>query len=223
MRELASDRPKHLIPVLGRPFISHLLERLSAAGITRMVLVIGHLKDSWSDFLRSQPYDLTIVDQFESLGEKYGTACPVEAAESAIGQESFLAVNGDNLYSADDLKNLLVDDGYSYVAGLTHDHPERYGVLVTKPDGRLERIAEKPTEYLGDLINTGLYKFTPEVFPIVKGLTLSPRNEYEITDAVSQLAAQDKVRVYHLQHYWRDFGRPEDVSEMEDFLRGQQI
>lgn len=219
MRDLAASIPKHLIPVNGRPFIDHVLERLAVAGVQRMVLVIGHLRAAWDDYLSRQPYDLTVVDQFEVLGEKYGTACPIEAAQSAVGADSFLSVNGDNLYSPNDIRALLAGDNFTYVAGLKHDHPERYGVLVARPDGQLERIVEKPAEFVGDIINTSLYKFTPEVFPIVKQLEKSPRGEYEITDAVSALATQGKVRIHILQEYWRDFGRPEDIPAMEAFLR----
>lgn len=223
MRELATTRPKHLIPVIGRPFISHVLDRLVAAGIQRMILVIGHLREVWTDYLREQPYDLTIVDQCRILGDKYGTSCPIEAAASVLDNESFLAVNGDNLYSPDDIRALLVDDAFTYVAGLKHEHPERYGVLVPRPDGTLERIEEKPAVYVGDLINTSLYKFTPEVLPIVQGLKKSPRGEYEITDAVSALAKQNRVRIHMLREYWKDFGRPEDIAIMEEFIRTHPI
>ncbi len=223
MRELAADRPKHLIPVLGRPFIDHVLERLAGAGIERMILVIGHLREAWSGYLAETKYPLTIVDQFARLGEKYGTACPIEAAESEIGSEGFLAINGDNLYSPDDLRALLINDAFTYVAGLPHEHPERYGVLVRTPNGTLDRIVEKPENPiaagLGNLINTSLYKFTPDVFERVKRLSLSPRGEFELTDAVSKLAAEGKVRVHLLRDYWKDFGRPEDIPEMEAFLR----
>jgi dTDP-glucose pyrophosphorylase len=132
-------------------------------------------------------------------------------------------VNGDNLYSPNDIRALLIEDEFTYVAGLKHEHPERYGVLVTQPDGRLARIVEKPTEYVGDLINTSLYKFTSNVFPIVKGLERSPRGEFEITDAVSALASQGQVRVHMLRDYWKDFGRPEDIEVMEEFLKSHPI
>jgi dTDP-glucose pyrophosphorylase len=219
MGELSADQPKQLIEVAGRPFISYLLDNLVHAGAEQIILVVGHKKEAWTSFLSSLPFEITIVDQSVALGEKYGTACPIEAVEPLIGKESFISVNGDNLYSVPDLKRLFTDDGYIYVAGMEHEHPERFGVIIKNDDGLVERIVEKPSDPASNLINTGLYKFTPDIFPIVKNLTPSPRHEYEITDAINQLAAQGKVRLHRLRDYWQDFGRPEDIEVFERFIK----
>src|SRR3989442_1199797 len=42
LRPLTLDRPKHLLPIAGRPMLDHLLDRLGASGITSGVLVTNH-------------------------------------------------------------------------------------------------------------------------------------------------------------------------------------
>ena len=43
LRELSGDTlPKPLYPVLGRPFLDWKLEGLAAAGVTHVLLLVGH-------------------------------------------------------------------------------------------------------------------------------------------------------------------------------------
>ena len=177
---------------------------------------MGTLKKYKDDF------KITLVNQFDILGnDRYGTACPLECTKDLLKGESFLAIYGDNLYAVDDLKRFNIEDDYSYIAGLPHEHPENYGVLAVDKNGFLERVVEKPTQPIGNLINTGLYKFTPEVFKYLDKIGISPRGEYELTDVINLLATQGKVKALDLQGIWLDFGRPEDIKKVEDYLNTQ--
>jgi dTDP-glucose pyrophosphorylase len=101
------------------------------------------------------------------------------------------------------------------------DNPQEYGVFVKRGDF-LEEIIEKPKEFKGNLINTGLYKFTPEIFQKISEVELSPRGEYELTDAINLLAQEKKVKVKELKDYWLDFGKPEDIKKVSDFLEKEK-
>ena len=84
----------------------------------------------------------------------------------------------------------------------------------------LKEIIEKPKEFVGNLINTSLYKFTPAMFEKLPLIGRSPRGEYEITDVISLLAKDGRVKVKILQDNWMDFGRPEDIEKFsEEFLQ----
>ena len=113
-----------------------------------------------------------------------------------------------------------IDDNYSYIAGLPHSHPENYGVLAVDENGLLKRIVEKPKDPVGNLINTGLYKFTPEVFDHLDKIKISPRGEYELTDVINLLAIQGKVKAMDLKGIWLDLGKPEDIVRVEKYLSG---
>jgi len=222
MLHLSQDRPKHLIEVNGRPFLYYVLMNLKEAGFKEFILVIGYKKEMMDEFVKTyqNEFPIKIINQFEILGDKkYGTALPLQCAQDLIGQENFLAIYGDNLYSIDDLKALNIDDEYNYIAGLNHPNPEKYGVLIRDGEDYLEKIIEKPTTYVGNLINTGLYKFTPEIFTKLPLLTLSPRGEYELTDAISLLAKEKKVKIKEIKDFWLDFGKPEDVQTISEFLK----
>ncbi len=221
MLHLTKSRPKHLIKVQKKPFLGYLLDNLLKAGYKEIILVVGYKEELIRQFLKEYGYEATIVNQFEILGGKekiYGTACPLMCIKDIIDKEHFLFVCGDNLYSVADLKAMNIEGEYNYVAGLYHEHPERYGVLVT--DNRfLKKIIEKPKKYVGNLINTGLYKFTPEVFKKLSKIKKSPRGEYEITDVITLLARERKVKIKKIKDYWVDFGSPADIIKFSRFLK----
>jgi len=223
MLELAKDKSKLIIEVSGKPFLYYLLSDLKEVGLTDVVLVVGHHKEKMLAFVDSvkDEFQITVIDQFAEVKEKYGTACPIEAVEQVIVDEQFIALYGDSLYAPQSLKAVNVTDDFIYVGGQEVAHPERYGALVTKGD-LLERILEKPDPEIaqGHLVNVGLYKFTPEIFSAIKQIDVSPRGEYELTDAISILAKAGKVKVIKCD-YWLDFGRPEDVETVSNFLNSK--
>jgi len=221
MLHLTKNKCKHLIKVRKKPFLAYVLDNLKKAGYKEFVLVTGFSGDLMRDFLKEYKYNATVVNQFEILGPKekmYGTACPLMCVKDIVGKEQFLFVNGDNLYSVKDLRAMRIDDDYNYVAALIHENPEKYGVLITD-DGFLKEIIEKPKKYVGDLINVGMYKFTSEVFDQLPKIKKSSRGEYEITDVVSLLAKNRRVKIKKIKEYWKDFGSPSDVIKLSKFLK----
>jgi bifunctional UDP-N-acetylglucosamine pyrophosphorylase/glucosamine-1-phosphate N-acetyltransferase len=221
MLHLTKNKSKHLINVQKKPFLSYLLDNLLKAGYKEIILIVGYKGQKIKDFLKEYNYNshkIKVINQFDILKkEEYGTLCPLKCVKDII-KENFLMVYGDNLYSVGDLKSFNIDDKYNYVAGFIHKHPEKYGVFVSD-NGFLKEIVEKPKKYVGDLINTGLYKFTPEIFDKISQICKSPRGEYELTDAITLLAKERKVKIKRIQDYWLDFGNPGDIMKVSKFLK----
>ena len=219
MLQLSRNKSKHLINVSNKPFLAYLLDNLRRAGYQELILVVGYKAEAMEKFLKDYGYQVKLVNQFEILGEKeYGTLCPLKCVKDIVGEENFLAIYGDNLYSVKDLEAFNIDDNYNYVSGFWHQKPEKYGVLVSD-NGFLKKIVEKPKENMGNLINTGLYKFTPEVFDKILQIKVSPRGEYELTDAINLLAGEHKVKIKEIKDYWLDFGNPADIMKLSQFLK----
>jgi NDP-sugar pyrophosphorylase family protein len=153
--------------------------------------------------------------------ERYGTAIPILAVRKEVGDDEFVSVPGDNLFSVRDLKKFRASDEFTYVAGLAHEDPSRYGVLIYNNDGYLERIIEKPKTDVGsNVINAALMKFTPEIFGALERVQPNKESgEYYLVDALTDLAQEKKVKVQKLEDHWLDFGKPEDVEILSEFLK----
>lgn len=96
MRPLTATRPKPLVEVAGKPLLDHVLDRLHAAGVEKVVVNVHYLADSLEAHLRSkQEMQIVISDERELLLETGGGL--VKAAP-LIDCDPFLAVNSDNFW-----------------------------------------------------------------------------------------------------------------------------
>jgi bifunctional UDP-N-acetylglucosamine pyrophosphorylase/glucosamine-1-phosphate N-acetyltransferase len=102
-----------------------------------------------------------------------------------VTADRVLVLNGDDLYAAADLAALAEKPAGLLVHEV--DEPRKFGIVFTRVDGTLERLVEKPDLTGRQMANIGAYLFPQSALDI--DLPLSPRGEYEITDAVSAVAA----------------------------------
>lgn len=214
MLPLTNDIPKVLININEEPFFCHVLEKLKGF---ELGIVIGYKGDMIKKYVEACDINAEFIEQKELLG----TGHAISQAEKFVGNEDFIVIMGDNLYSENDIKEVSSKQG-SCVAGKESDHPEKYGVLVHEGE-ILKKIVEKPRELVGNLVNTGLYKFTPEIFNVLKQIKKSERGELEVTDAINILAKQGKVKVHKIKDYWIDFGKPEDIETVSKFLKQTKV
>src|SRR6185295_3159722 len=108
MRPLTATKPKPLIEVAGKPLIDHVLDRLRAAGVKKVVVNVHYLADVLEAHLANATtgLDVTISDERDLLLETGGG---LVHAQSMIDSDPFLAINSDNLWidgPADTLKLL---------------------------------------------------------------------------------------------------------------------
>jgi bifunctional UDP-N-acetylglucosamine pyrophosphorylase/glucosamine-1-phosphate N-acetyltransferase len=137
-----SDLPKVLHPVVGRPMLGHVLDRLAEVDVARTVVVIAPGDPAVAAF--AAPHPTVIQDP------PLGTGHAVLAARAALGEFDgrVLIVFGDTpLLSAATMRAMvgaLARPAAPAVAvlGFRPDDPGAYGRLVTGPEGALEAIVE---------------------------------------------------------------------------------
>ena len=108
MRPLTATRPKPLIEVAGKALLDHVLDRLGAAGVKKVVVNVHYLADAVEAHLASRKHGLEVAisDERKLLLETGGG---LVQAEQLIDADPFLAINSDNLWidgPADTLKLL---------------------------------------------------------------------------------------------------------------------
>lgn len=193
--------PKPLLPIRGRPILDWALGALPPV-VDRVLVVVHYLPEQVQTYLQGQKH---FADWATVLQEQpRGTGDAVRACRGQLHSETCLVLNGDDLYGAADLAELV-----RWPAGLlTHevDEPRKYGIAFPRPDGTLDQLVEKPDLDGRRLANAGGYVFPRSIFD--EELTLSPRGEYEITEYVSRLAARQPVRVVPAQ-FWLPIGTEE--------------
>lgn len=201
LRPHTLQTPKPLLPVQGRPILDWTLAALPKE-VDRVLIVVHYLSEKVEEYLRGQKH----FAQWRTVHQETprGTGDAVLACREHVRSERFLVLNGDDLFGAADLAKLA--DSSAGVLCHPVDQPRQFGIAFRKPDGTLERLVEKPDLDGRRLANTGAYVFPREVFDIP--LTLSPRNEYEVTQYVNDLAKQQTVQVVEAT-FWLPIGNVE--------------
>src|SRR5436190_9968889 len=108
MRPLTATKPKPLIEVGGKPLLDHVLEKLRAAGVRKVVVNVHYLADALEAHLASRAHGLEVIISDER-GLLLETGGGLVQAADLIDSDPFLAVNSDNLWvdgPADTLKLL---------------------------------------------------------------------------------------------------------------------
>lgn len=201
LRPHTLQTPKPLLPVQGRPILDWTLGALPTA-VDRVLIVTHYLGEKVEAYLRGQKH----FAQWQTVRQETprGTGDAVRSCREQVRSARFLVLNGDDLFGAADLANLA--DCSAGVLCHPVDQPRQFGIAFRKPDGTLERLVEKPDLDGRRLANTGAYVFPREVFDIP--LTLSPRNEYEVTQYVNDLAKEQTVQVVEAT-FWLPIGNVE--------------
>jgi bifunctional UDP-N-acetylglucosamine pyrophosphorylase/glucosamine-1-phosphate N-acetyltransferase len=201
LRPHTESTPKPLLPVQGRPILDWIIGALPP--VDRLVVVVNYLAEQIEAYLAKQTHVRTWTTVRQA--EPRGTGDALMSCKGAVTSDRVMVLNGDDLIGRADLKKLAAVP----MGILAHPvgTPEDYGILFRHPDGSLSRIVEKPTELTPpQLANIGGYLFPRSVFDL--SLPLSPRGEYEITDAVGMLAATGRFEVVEAG-YWLPIGNVE--------------
>ncbi len=188
-RPLTQTRSKVMLPVGNRPFMEHVINALAENGVHDLYIVVGYQKERVMDYFEDGidfGVNITYLEQNELLG----TAHALGKAEDYI-DEPFLVVNGDNLIDSRAVSELISARGDNVILAALRRHSGDYGVLMVEQE-RVKAIVEKPGRPCSGILNTGAYKFSPEIFQDIHNTPLSERGSYELTETISQMIAEGK-------------------------------
>ena len=99
------------------------------------------------------------------------------------------------------------------------DEDVRKGGAVFIEDGLVTNLIEKPgpDQPTSPYYNAGIYVFSPVIFEYTAELTLSPRGEYELTDAIaSQVRDGLRIEAVELVGDWADVRDPDILRALNE-------
>lgn len=221
MGGLTDMLPKPMLPLAGKPMLEHVLDRLRAAGSRRVLLVVGYRREQIERHFSGYP----LVIDYRVQHSPEGTGHAALLAREFAGDEPFLLTFGDILAEPSDYlaiaSRLAADPSASGAAGVKWVDDPCQGAAVYESAGVVTRLVEKPPAGSSTTHwnSAGLYAFRPVIFDYLVRLKKSPRGEYELTSAVSDLVkAGGRLLLSPMEGAWRDVGKPEDLPEAEKLL-----
>ena len=161
---LTDERPKGLLPVAGVPFIELQFRLLSEVGVEEVVLAVGtDHADVWREYAAGVAAPDVVVSVEET---PLDTAGPVRAIYERL-DDRFLVLNGDVVLEGELARFVAEAPDLPAVLALVEvEDTSAYGVVVTTPDGRVERFIEKPPAGTApaNTVNAGMYLLRRDVF-----------------------------------------------------------
>jgi dTDP-glucose pyrophosphorylase len=218
MRELTNELPKPMIAVRGKPILLHIVEGLRDAGVTEVLIVVGYRADVVQDFFGDgSRFGLGI--SYETQTVQDGTGKVVEMGRAFVGADAFILSYGDILVDPVNYRSLvrLDADTEAIVSVKRGEDVSKGGAVFVNAVFELIDLREKPKsgEPISPWYNAGVYAFRPSIFEYVTGLQRSSRGEFELTDAIRDLARSGKkVRILELTGDWADVRDPEILADL---------
>jgi dTDP-glucose pyrophosphorylase len=218
MRELTAELPKPMIKVRGKPILLHIIEGLQATGIKDFLIIVGYHGDAVREYFGDGTcFGLQIKYATQVVLD--GTGRVVELAHDFVGQSPFILSYGDILVDPVNYKSLVdLPDGVEAIVSVKQNEDvSKGGAVFVNERMAVTDIREKPQpgETTSTWYNAGIYAFRPSIFEWTAKLKPSPRGEYELTDAIRDLAQSGKkVRALELSGQWADVRDPEILAQL---------
>ena len=187
LRPFTVSKPKVMIPIANRPIMEYAVEALAQNGIRDIIFIVGYKKERiMSHFEDGNKFDVNI--KYLTQPKPLGTAHALQFAEKEIDSD-FLALPGDNLIDPKEISKLMESEGDNSLLIAESQIPSKYGVVFLEKE-TVTRIVEKPEENISNLISTGIYRFTPEVFDAIK--TIGEQGNNDLTAVVQHMIEKGK-------------------------------
>jgi mannose-1-phosphate guanylyltransferase len=202
--------------------LEHVVEHLSAHGITEVVLSMGHEPSAFIDaYPKEVCAGLPLKYVVESMPLDTAGAIAFAATKSGT-EETFLVCNGDVITETDvrELANFHKNVNAEATISLTPvEDPSRYGIVPTDNNGKVTGFIEKPPgpKFETNLINAGYYIMEPSLLERIPG----DRRVSVETEIFPELVEDEKLYAVPSETYWIDAGTPETFLKANlDLLTG---
>lgn len=227
---IASDIPKPMIRIEGKPVLEHELECLKNQGFTDIIITVSHLGHIIMDYfgdgsgcspVTGQPFGVHIEYYVEK--EPLGNAGALFKLKDLL-TEDFLLLNADAIFDVDFNRFVAFHKAHGGLASLfTHpnSHPYDSGLILADGNGAVVKWLAKEDErpqWYRNRVNAGLHVLSPAVL------------DAEITTAkvdldrqlLKPLAGTGRMFCYDSPEYVKDMGTPERYESVcRDFHEGR--
>ena len=234
MGTLTEELPKPMLRVQGIPILEHIIKGIAAQGVIEFCIIVGWKAEViQKHFGDGSPLGIKI--QYVTQKVQDGTGKAPELAKKFVGSDPFILTYGDILVLPETYKQMLerfaADDFSGLITVTPGEDVRKGGINFFNNAFCLKKIIEKPNdEELNQLkvdgwlkdgepiwYNAGIYIFKPVLFDHTAKLKKSPRNEYELTDAISTMInANEKIAGNKIEGRWVDVRDPDVLKSLDE-------
>jgi NDP-sugar pyrophosphorylase family protein len=201
LHPITTERSKAMLPILGKPIVERVMENLAANGIADFILVVSPDDYPLTRYFQRES-QLQADVRFVYQPQRLGMANALQHAAPLICSDFILSAC-DNLTPVEYVARMLAlwqeqpqSNAILTLMKMPIEQLSSTGVVVLDGDW-INCIVEKPSpgEAPSDLASLPLYIFTQAILEYLSEVSLSPRGEYELQNAIQMLIErQGRVR-----------------------------
>jgi bifunctional UDP-N-acetylglucosamine pyrophosphorylase/glucosamine-1-phosphate N-acetyltransferase len=209
MRPLTETMPKPLVPVCGKPLLTHIVEALPSS-VDELIIVTGYKGEMIREYCGTEflGRKVSYVEQLE----QNGTAKALWLCKDLI-KGRFMLLFADDIHGKKDLARACSFTRSLLVTSV--EDTKKFGIVVRNPDGTLGMMIEKPDNAPSNCASTGpmvvddhIFEFPPEK---------AVKDEYYLPEVIERYAAKYPIAVVE-QDLWIPVATPEDIVKAEKLL-----
>jgi len=225
LRPLTDNRPKALVEVAGRTLLEITLARLRSFGVREAIVNVHHFADQIIEYLKANAnFGMRIEisredDLLLDTGGGLKKAAWFFLEDSVSTEQPFLLHNVDVISTIDFAKMVEAHKANQALATLAVQKRESSRQLLfdehlqlcgRRADRDREPEIVRPSPHLEALAFSGIHIISPRLLPM-----LTEDGVFSIITSYLRLAGhREHIRAFRAdEYYWRDLGRPEDLSQ----------
>lgn len=213
LRPLTYSKPKPLIKIFGKSILEHNMSNI-AKYVDEFIIVVRYKKELIKEYLWNEFNGVKISyhEQKSDCPWSWWAVIWIKWIKWSV-----LILNGDSIFETDDLQTICELKWY-WVLVKQVQNPEIYWIFKQDEKWNAISVIEKPTKFVWNLANLWVYKFNYEIFKLVKNIWLSPRWEFEITDAINNFVKKYPTKLIPISWEFIDVWYPWHILQSDKFF-----
>ncbi|KAL5714742.1 mannose-1-phosphate guanylyltransferase [Ranunculus cassubicifolius] len=241
-RPLSLNIPKPLFPLAGQPMVHHPISACKMIPNLAQIYLVGFYEErEFALYVSSISNELRVPVRYLREDKPHGSAGGLYNFRDLIMEDSpshIFLLNCDVCCSFPLTEMLAAHRRYGgmgtiLVIKVSAESASQFGELVADPEtNELLHYTEKPETFVSDLINCGVYIFTPEIFSAIQDLSVQRRDRANLRrissfealqsatktlpsdfvrldqDILSPLAGKKKLYTYETLDFWEQIKTP---------------
>ncbi len=213
LRPITEKIPKSLVPVAGKPFLTHQLELLRSRGIRHAVLCVGYLCEMIQRDYGSEAFGIKLDYSFDGA-KLLGTGGAIKRALPMLGGE-FFVLYGDSYLPIEYRPIAEFFERSGKLGCMTVYHNEgRYDTSnVVFADSEIKVYDKKAKLPEMRHIDYGLSLFKAAAFE-----GYSSDQPFDLADVMGKLVREKQLAGYEVKERFYEIGSPVGLKELEELL-----
>jgi len=213
VESIASDIPKPMIPICGKPVLEYQIDCLKDNGLTDIILVIGHLGHKIKEYFGDGGNFGCKISYFAET-EPLGTAGALFKINDLT--DDFILINGDIIFDLDFSRMIsfhIQKKALASIAVHPNSHPFDSALIEINGNNRVTGWLNKEDnrKYYKNLVNAGIHI-------ISRSLLVNNAQKKEKVDLDRDLLMPSiqtgSIFAYQTPEYIKDMGVPERIDQV---------